>query len=185
MNGMLTGLSLNWKSRLPEITLEVDANAADLERLKGKKLTVELKEYRKKRSLDANSYYWVLVTKVADAIGQSMSWVHNDMLRKYGQIETIEGQAIYLVIPETEAAEKAAYEAETYHIKPTSQVKTGKDGKLYRTYMMLKGSHDYDTKEMSALINGLISEAKELGIETLTPAELERMMQAYEERHCR
>lgn len=50
---------------------------------------------------------------------------------------------------------------------------------MYRTYMMLRGSHEYDTREMSQLIDGLISECREVGIETLTPGELERMMAAY------
>ena len=80
-------------------------------------------------------------------------------------------------------AEETALEAESFHIRPTSQVKQGKDGKMYRTYTVLAGSSTYDTKEMSELINGLVSECKEQGIETLTPDELARMMKDYEENH--
>ena len=50
---------------------------------------------------------------------------------------------------------------------------------MYRTYVMYRGSHDYDTREMSELINGLVSECKEVGIETITPAELDEMMKAW------
>jgi hypothetical protein len=39
----------------------------------------------------------------------------------------------------------------------------------------MKPSHLYDSKEMNALIAGTVDEAKELGIEVLTPDELERM----------
>ena len=46
---------------------------------------------------------------------------------------------------------------------------------------MLRGSSTYNTEEMSKLIDGLVSECKEQGIETLPPEELERMMQAYEQ----
>ena len=74
-------------------------------------------------------------------------------------------------------------EAETYHIKPTSQVQKGADGTLFRTYKMLRGSSTYDTKEMSYLIDGLVGECRELGIETLPPRELERMMAVYEQNH--
>ena len=42
--------------------------------------------------------------------------------------------------------------------------------------MMLKGTHEYDSKEMSVLINGVVDEARDLDIETLTPAELDRML---------
>ena len=48
---------------------------------------------------------------------------------------------------------------------------------------MLAGSSTYDKKEMSELINGLVTECKELGIETLPPEELARMMAEYEENH--
>ena len=184
MTGFLRGLSLNWKTRRPEITLEVDGDAADIEKLKDKKLSVELKQYREKRSLDANAYYWVLVGKLADVLGQSSAWVHNHMLRKYGQIMVIDYQGVYTVLPDTDEAQKAIDEAETYHLKPTSQVKPGKGGKMYRTYMMLRGSSDYDSKEMSTLINGLVEECKVVGIETLPPAELERMIKAYEKHYA-
>mgnify|MGYP000276651941 CR=1 FL=1 len=80
-------------------------------------------------------------------------------------------------------SKKTALEAETFHIRPTSQVKQGKDGKAYRTYTVLAGSSTYDTKEMSELINGLVAECKEQGIETLPPEELARMMAEYEENH--
>jgi hypothetical protein len=43
----------------------------------------------------------------------------------------------------------------------------------------MRGSHTYDSREMSRLIDGTVSEAKELGIETLSPAELERMKQQW------
>jgi len=45
---------------------------------------------------------------------------------------------------------------------------------------MLKGSSAYDTQEMSVLIEGLVSECKELGIETLPPDEIKRMLMTYE-----
>ena len=88
----------------------------------------------------------------------------------------IDGQAVYTVLPDTEEAENAINAAETYHLKPTSQVKEGKGGKMYRTYMMLRGSSDYDTKEMGVLINGLVEECKEQGIETIPPDELRRIL---------
>lgn len=52
-------------------------------------------------------------------------------------------------------------------------------GKLFNHYLVIKGSSDYDTAEMASFIDGIVSEAKELGIETLTPDELERMKQAW------
>lgn len=145
-------------------------------------LDVEIRKQRKKRSLDANAYYWKLASEAAEALHVSKPYIHNYLLRKYGQIEIIDGQGVYVVLPDTESAQKAIDEAQSYHLKPTSQVKEGKGGVMYRTYMMLKGSSEYDTKEMSRLIDGLVSECKEMGIETMPPEELERMMAAYEKK---
>lgn len=146
------------------------------------RLEVEIRKQRKKRSLDANAYYWKLASEAAEALHVSKPYIHNYLLRKYGQIEIIDGQGVYMVLPDTESAQKAIDEAQSYHLKPTSQVKEGKGGVMYRTYMMLKGSSEYDTKEMSRLIDGLVSECKEMGIETMPPEELERMMAAYEKK---
>lgn len=142
-------------------------------------LDVEMKKHRGKRSRDANAYYWKLVSKIADMLHVSNPYIHNYLLRKYGQIEVIDGQAVYMDIPDTESAQNSVDEEQSYHLKPTSQVREGEDGIMYRTYMMLRGSSKYDTKEMSRLIDGLVSECKEMGIETLPPEELERMMAAY------
>ena len=132
--------------------------------------TLEVK--RKKRSLDANSYYWCLLGKLAEALHISTCAAHNLMLRRYGQLEMMDGKLVYLVVPDTEEAENKALEAETYHIKPTSQTKQGRDGLDYRTYMMLRGSSTYDTKEMAALIDGIVGECRQVGIETLPPDKL-------------
>lgn len=64
---------------------------------------------------------------------------------------------------------------ETYHIRPTSEVRFDKNGSPFRTYIMMRGSSDYDTKEMASLIDGVVSECRQMGISTLPPDEIERM----------
>lgn len=161
-----------------------DVPVEELRKLKNMgKLAVTIKKFRQKRSLDANAYYWELLTKLAEAIRISKPMAHNMMLRRYGQRFTIDGQLVQILIPDTEQAEREALQAETYHIKPTSHTKEAKDGKRYRSYVMLKGSSCYNTQEMSELIEGLISECREQNIETLPPAELERLLGLYEKRN--
>lgn len=143
----------------------------------GVRVAIKVTKYNAKRSLDANAYYWQLLTKLANVLKISNNYCHNVMLRRYGVLEEIDGKPVFLVIPDTDEAEKKADESETYHIKPTSNVREGNDGKMYRTYMLLKGSHQYDTAEMSRLISGLVDECRQCGIETMTPAELARLME--------
>ena len=68
-------------------------------------------------------------------------------------------------------------------MRPTSHTKDGKDGRKWRAYRLIKGSSKYDTKEFSTLLDGAVSEAKEMGLETLPEEELERMMSDYEKHH--
>ena len=137
----------------------------------GKPYTVEIKEYRKKRSLDQNALYWKVLTEFARAMEMSNPEAHNQMLRMYGQLERYDDRPVYVVLPDTPEAEVKASCSETYHVKPTSQVKYGSDGRGYRTYMLLRGSSTYDTAEMTRLLNGLIDECREIGIEVLTEQE--------------
>lgn len=151
--------------------------------LENKTLDIKVTVHREKRSLDANAYYWKLLTQLANKIHVSKPRMHNMLLRKYGVAETMEGLLVTLAIPDTDEASEKILEEETYHLKPTSQVRTGNNGHDYRTYIMLKGSSRYTTEEMSNLINGLVDECKEQGIETVTPDEIERMMKLYGEMH--
>ena len=178
------GLRIDVDSRRMEMTVQCDRDDIggewdDLR--KNERLVFSVKEYKRKRSLDANAYYWVLVTKLAKVLNLSKPHLHNILLRRYGQPEIVDGQMVFLVLPDSESGTRKADEAETYHIRPTSQVKTGVDGKMYRTYVMLRGSSTYNTAEMSERIDGLVSECKEQGSETLPEEELKRMMQMYEQ----
>lgn len=140
----------------------------------------EIKKRRKKRSLDANAYYWKLVTAIAEATNTPKPEVHNVLLRRYGQAQGIDGRLVTVYIPDTEKAAKQAILAEDYHIKPTSYVQVGSKGQVFRQYVMLRGSRTYDSREMSVLIDGALDECKQVGIHIdLTPAEMER----YEQHH--
>lgn len=135
----------------------------------------ELRIYRSPRTLTQNAYYWQLLTQLAGALRISKTELHNRLLRDYGQVMRVGGELVMVCLPDTPDAERKALRSETYHVKPTSQVRADKNGVMRRTYVMLRGSSDYNTKEMSVLVDGLVQEAKQQGIETLTPAELERM----------
>lgn len=153
------------------------------EELKGcDKLSLEIKKYRAKRSLDANAYYWTLITKLARIIDVSNAEQHNRMLQLYGYPEVIDGKHVLMVIPETEEAHDKVMKAEEYHLKPTSDVREGNDGIMYRTYILMRGSRTYNTEEMARLISGLITECKDAGIpdsEIATPDEKRILKERY------
>jgi hypothetical protein len=137
----------------------------------GKQVTVSFTQ-DSKRSLDENAYYWVLTGRIAKAIGSSITEVHNMNLRRYGAPQLFDGKVAYAYLEDTPEVEKSVLQNETVHMKPTSSVKEGKNGKTFRAYMILKGSHDMDVSEMSALIDGAISECRELGLPNKKPWEV-------------
>ena len=157
----------------------------DLDGFKDKEVNISIKQYKEPRSLDANAYYWVLCSRLAETHRVSKPFMHNSLLRKYGQIAIYDNKAVYVVLPETEAVERKVDEDDKLHLKPTAQLKAGKDGKMYRTYMLIKGSSEYDTREMSVLIDGTVQDCYECGIETLPPEEIDRMKQQWGQKYER
>lgn len=160
---------------------EIDA-AGVMEIQKEEALDVDVRKHKRKRSLDANAYYWVLLTKLAKILRLSNAELHNNLLSKYGFLEYIEGKTLKIVLPDTDAAYKKVMDSEIYHLRPTSDVRCGNDGNLYRTYLMLRGSSTYNTEEMSRLIDGLISECKDIGMsdsEIASPEERRILKERY------
>ena len=154
------------------ITFEVDDVPQMFDRTKDKELNIEIKEHREKRSLNANAYFHVLVDKIAEVQGVSHSEIHNHLISEYGFVdEDIKNIILDDNIP--------WQKLDNIHLRPTTFTKVLDNGRLYRVYYVMRGSHTYDTKEMSRLIDGTVSEAKELGIETMTPNEIERMKQQW------
>lgn len=166
------------------ISFHVQAVPSGVETLREESdLAISLKKWREHRSLSANAYYWVLVGKLSELTGQPNAVIHNMLLRRYGVAEIVGGQLLTVMVPDTDEAERETLEKEIYHLKPTSKLKEGKDGRMFRAYILLKGSSDFDTKEMSRLIDGTIEECKEVGIDTLSTEEVRRMMEDYEKHY--
>ena len=176
--GKYLGVTKDYDTGMWRISFSLDDGGVlnQINKIKGKKLRIKAVKHRNKRSNDANGYYWQLVEKIAEAIHVSKPFLHNRNLRRYGQIATLDGKPMYLVLPDTDESQREIEESEMYHLKPTTQVKQGKDGLMYRTYMMLVGSSEFDTKQMAVLIDGVVSEAKELGIETMTPDQIKELL---------
>lgn len=128
-------------------------------------LDIEIKKHREKRSLNANNYMWSLINEMANVLKANKDEIYLLMLKRYGQSEVVS------VLSHINIGGYFKY----YDIAGTT-VLNGKDFTHYKVY---KGSSEYDTAEMSVLIDGVVSECKELGIETMTPDELERLKSAW------
>lgn len=143
--------------------LELDSRSvAAYDALKGKDIDVSLYVHKDKRNLDQNAMYWATIGEIATFTGQSTSVIHNLMLRRYGFPLIYDGQIVYAMIPD--GADDKVLQDDTVHLKPTSQTKVFRDGTVRRTYMLMRGSHELDKTEFSRLLEGAVSEAKEMGV---------------------
>ena len=103
--GILSQVTKDWETGKFQVTFQLDQDiSGQLENIKGKELRITAKQWREKRNLDANAYYWALVTKLAEALHISKPRCHNLILRRYGQNLTIDGHGAYIRIPDTENA---------------------------------------------------------------------------------
>ena len=125
----------------------------------------DIKEHKEKRSLNANAYAWCLIGKIADVLRTSKDEVYISILKRYGQSEMVS------VISSIDVTGYFKY------FEPVAT--TMLQGKEFTHYKIYKGSSEYDTREMAILIDGIVSEAKELDIETLTPAEIHRLKEMW------
>ena len=172
--GRIESITRDWRSEKLIIGFLVDSVPTDLEDLQGKDLDVVAKIHREKRSLNANAYFHVLSGKIAEKAGTSLNHEKNRLIREYGQYEVIDG-----MIPTLTAKEK--YEDKMLDMEGVHLKVVERPGIVVKMAVM-RGSHTYNTAEMSRLIDATVEEAKEWGIETMTPDQLERMKAAWTKR---
>lgn len=127
----------------------------------------DIKQHREKRSLNANAYAWVLIGKIADATHLTKDAVYLHLLRQYGQSEVV--------------SVRSDINVEGYFKYYEPFGRSALNGKEFTHYRVYKGSSEYDSKEMAVLIDGIVSEAEELDIETLPPQELMRLKEMWHE----
>lgn len=152
------------------ITIETEDDfRGEYDRLHEKEISAEIKVYRKPRSIDANAYFHVLVNKIASAMASSDEEIKKWLVVKYGTVETDEdGSAYGAMLPATADIDKFYPYTRCY--KTVEQ-----NGKTYNCYLFYKRTRDMDSKEMSHLIDGTVSEAQALDIETMTPDQLAQL----------
>lgn len=165
LSGKIQGLALDFGTRKATLTLSINEEQAakDLydELIDAEKLSIKIDKFRERRSLNANNYAWKLLTEIGNVLRASKEEIYLLMLKRYGQSEII---SVLSHIPIHE------------YVKYCEEAGESKlNGKLFKHYKVYKGSSEFDTREMSIFLDGVVSEAKELGIQTETPEQIARL----------
>lgn len=169
MRGRLKDLTFGSKGE-QHITVTVTSDfRQSFDDLKDYDINVEIKRYREPRSKNANAYFHVLVNKIAEAQSLGNDEVKRQLVLEYGTLATDEtGSVLGAMLPASACMDDFYPYAKWYKSKVL-------DGKEYDCYLFYKQTHTLDSKEMARLIDGTITVAKELGLETMTPDQLARL----------
>lgn len=137
--------------------------------------SLDIKEHRKKRSLNANAYMWELLDRLAESLGCTKEELYLEKVKSYGVCKD------FALSPEDVSTFRTAWEM-LGTAWPTEQLDYSPDGEriVVRAYY---GSSQYNTKQMSRLIDAVVEDCKAMGIETLPPEKLDMMKEEWRGQH--
>ena len=125
----------------------------------------EVNIYKKQRNNDQNAKYWKLLYKLSLKLGIGVHELHKQMLRDYSKQGPVCAPSTY------DMRGVKYYDVMSKFIK---------DGVEFTSYHVYTPSHELKTDEFAILLDGLIQECEQQGIDTRSPDEIERDSKLYE-----
>ena len=162
--GRLTNVQVPFRAKHPVLSFEIQADPEDLEKYIDKDLDINFSKHRRHRSLDANACLWACIGDIAKVLHQDAWEVYLLMIERYGKFTHI------LVRPEVVEAVRAQWR-ETKIVGETTV-----DGNPMIQMLCYFGSSTYNSAEFASLLDGVISEMKEMGLETPTSEEMRALI---------
>lgn len=156
----------NGKGRLT-IDLEDDFRQ-QYDKFKDTDIDISIKKFSDPRTLRANAYLWTLIGEIGNRMRLSKEEVYFDMLKAYGQVGAVSVQKKW----------SRQFERTNKYIEYLGESEL--NGEPWRHYKFWIGSHEYSKDEFSILLDGVIQEAKQLGIETRPSEEIDSMLKELE-----
>ena len=141
----------------------------ELASLNDTELQVDIDKWRNKRSLNANAYCWKLISEIADKTKADKWSVYKELLVRYSLSYE------YLIVKPS-AVKSLENVFRVIKTLGEGQIKGNKAIQIQGYY----GSSTFNTKEMSTFIDGVVEEAKELGIETQNESEIKELIKLWE-----
>ena len=152
-------------------TVDAQLSRLGLDELRTDLLDITAQKHRRKRSLNANALLWKCIGDIAAAIGADKWEVYLKMLKRYGAYTYV-------------CVKPGAVEMLKRQWRECEEVGLVKVGEQTAVQMLCYyGSSTYDTKQFSRLLDGVISEMEEIGIETPTSEQMRRSLEQWEKDH--
>ena len=175
LTGKIVGGGIDFKTNKPTVTFEVnELNDFKLmmDELNDKALSIEVKQYKAKRSLDSNAYCWVLLDKLSEKLNVPKVEIYRKLIRDVGGVSEI-------VCIKNEAVERLCEGWQQNGIGWCTDTFPSKiEG--CTNVILYYGSSTYTTDQMSRLIDHIVQDCKAVGIETMTPNAIAEMLSLWE-----
>lgn len=172
--GRFVGLAKDWASSEWRISLSINESGSieAVSKLKSCDcLDIKLAKHREKRSKDANALLWVCITQLADALKLSKDEVYLQELKRYGKFVPITiNKEAFETFKRSWREVEVVGEFENYGITKLS-------------LLCYLGSHTYNTKEFSRLLEGVISDIQDIGLQPPTSQDMRRSLEEWERLH--
>jgi hypothetical protein len=171
VTGKIVGANIDFKTNKPTLTLEINEKSSFkllVDDLRDKeKLSIDIKQFREKRSLDANAYFFVLADKLAEALNTTKEEIYRNAVREIGGVSEI-------VCVRDQAVDRLCEGWRQNGIGWQTEIFPSKlEG--CTNVILYYGSSTYDKAQMARLIDNIIQDCKACGIETKTPNEIAEM----------
>lgn len=148
------------------LTIEATGNVREMfDKLQDTDCDIKINKHREKRSLDANAYMWVLCDRLAEKICSTKIEIYRDAIRDVGIFKDFK-----LSHAEAPSLEKAWSMLGTGWL--TERIGFDDDYVFVRCYY---GSSMYNKRQMARLLDYIIQDCKNVGVETMTPEELAKL----------
>ena len=172
--GKVLSVGRDWQTEQLYITFSINERSAagEIDKIKEEdKLSIEAVKYRKKRSLSANALLWACLGEIAAALRTDKWTVYLLMLKRYGKYTYI------CVKPNMVSAVKLQW-------RECEEVgKITLNGQEAVQLLCYFGSSTYNTQEMSVLLDGVISEMKEMGLQPPLSSDMKRALEEWDAQH--
>lgn len=167
--GRVKSVTRDFKSGKVIVGFELDT-LPDLDALSQcEVLDISAKKHREKRSLNANGLLWKCLGEMA-AVLRADKWdIYLQMLKRYGEYTyvCVKPKAVDMLKRQWRECEEIG----TISVNGIPAVQL----------LCYYGSSTYDTKQFSVLLDGVISEMKEMGLEPPTSEQMRRVLEEWEE----
>lgn len=174
VQGEIINCDIDFHTNKPKITFLIDSNEITrLEELKGKKLNLKINKYRPKRSLDMNAYMWELIKQISEMTDVEPKAIYRDAI---SYLDTF-----YIFPLRNDVVDRFE---EDWKLKGDGWFCERFDSRFkgYTNVRAYYGSSTFDTKQMSKLIDLIIQECNQLGIETRPKEEIESMLKEWDKK---